>query len=149
MSKTRWGWWLVICTVSACATTTSAGPGKVLTELPHGIDWCGERPEVLPPTPAGGGGGDGIYPASIFKHCSYLVQRETVDYSDVDWAGTIVFGLNTNEHGLVTSLCVWGGNYGNAKRYLQCLAETMLREHYVFPPNLEKTRYRMTYVYGD
>ena len=135
-------WWAVmVLGASACAPTVAQG--KMLTQLPSGLEWCGREPKKYE-WAAARGHSDGLIPASEFQACTPLLQQES--WAQDDWSGVVVYGLDTDERGLITSVCVWGGNYGNALKYIECSARKLRESGYVFEMNLRKHPYRLWFV---
>lgn len=135
--------WAVVVFMSGCATVV---PGRPLTKLPVGLEWCGAGPEeivtppVLPLLPEN----ESVFSGWGMETCTPLLKAEVWDrYA---WQGTVEYGLTTDAAGKITSICVYGGNYGNALGYVGCLAREMASANKTLEPNRDRLRYRMHFI---
>ena len=138
------GWAVVILAMSSCAITT--GPGLAMKKLPANRHWCSRQPPPLL-DPASDGGTPTSVPGQVFSGCWRKLRVEMQAYDNVDWSGSVIFGLDTNDAGLITSLCFYGGSMGDTVDFAECAADALERSGYVFSPNLQQEPYWLTFVF--
>lgn len=136
------GWAFLMGCITSCATVV---PGRQLTKLPPGLEWCGAGPEklvtpLLIPHPDQ----ESVFSGWGMETCTPLLLAEVWDR--YTWQGTVEYGLTTDASGKITSICVWGGNYGNALEYVGCLAREMASANKTLEPNRDRLRYRMSFI---
>jgi hypothetical protein len=143
--------WRTVVLAVGCLGATSCihvWPGTQMTELPTGLSWCSGAPENLTATTAKVPQvtAPDFFPTRAFDSCTKVLLSES-EPSEDEWKGSIVLGLTTNEQGQLSSVCVYGGDYGNPKGYLRCIVDVMHHENVVFPKRLDRLRYRVTFIY--
>jgi len=127
------------------ASCVRIGVGEPLTEIPKGVEWCGAGPERNIVTTPNAPGTAELFPSRMFAPCTKIMWDEAYELNDAPWRGSLVFGVDTDATGQVSGVCVYGGNYGNAVRYLECVRDKMLTSGMVLPHNLKRLRYTVTF----
>lgn len=132
------------------ALVVLAGCGRVridqpLDQLPSSLSWCGPAPRAVS-SESESAAVSSLFPEDFFERCHAVLGDESWGVKR-PWRWRAEFGLSTNEDGRVTSVCVWGANFGNPTRSLACVAETLKDGAVPLPANLDKESHFFVFVY--
>lgn len=119
-----------------------------MTELPAGLTWCTGKPEMIRSSSAESSRrSNGRFDDQLVKACLPVLNREDDGRGFDEWTGTLVFGLTTDDRARLTSVCLYGSDFGNPVHFASCVAEGMLKSNQLLERNMSKSRYSIVYVF--
>ena len=141
--RMRWVMGIGAVLMAGCITV---GPGIQMTKLPPGITWCEGAPRTIPAAPLASTQENAFFPPGIIPTCSRVLMDADPGIAQTSWHGRISFGLSTDEAGHLTSVCAFGGNFGNPTEFVTCVQESLMKSGTVLPPNLKVKEWNLIYV---